>query len=89
MEKLEVIRDRISSLRIPVARRTIPALVTLSAGVASWPQDGSAVNEVLFAADERLFAAKRAGRNRIIGPPADHDLQATLPLDDSARVSNS
>jgi hypothetical protein len=36
-----------------------------------------------------LFAAKRAGRNRIIGPPADHDLQATLPLDDRARVSNS
>lgn len=88
MEKLEIIRDRIASLRIPVARRTIPAQVTLSAGVASWPEDGSSVDEVLYTADERLFAAKRAGRNRIVGPPVARDLQATLPFDESARASN-
>lgn len=88
MEKLEIIRERISSLRIPVARRTIPAQVTLSAGIASWPEDGSSVDEVLYTADERLFAAKRAGRNRLVGPPLNRDVQATLPFDESARASN-
>jgi diguanylate cyclase (GGDEF)-like protein len=87
MEKLETIRERIASLRIPVARRTIPAQVTLSGGVASWPDDGSAVDEVLFTADERLFAAKRAGRNRLVGPPAAVVVQATLPFDEGLRAT--
>jgi diguanylate cyclase (GGDEF)-like protein len=87
MEKLETIRERVASLRIPVARGTIPAQVTLSGGVAGWPDDGSAVDEVLFIADERLFAAKRAGRNRLIGPPADRDAQATLPFNDGIRAT--
>src|SRR5690606_9834022 len=89
IEKLEIIRDRISSLRIPVARRASAARAAVSAGVASWPEDGGAVDEVVFTADERLFAAKRAGRDRIIGPPADRDVQATLPFDDGAPARNS
>ena len=86
-EKLETIRDRIATLRIPVARQTIPAQVTLSGGIASWPEDGSAVDEVLFIADERLFAAKRAGRNRLVGPPVVRDTQAVLPFDDGLRAT--
>lgn len=89
IEKLEQIRERIASLRIAIARRSAPAQVTLSAGVASWPADGSAVDEVMFIADERLFAAKRAGRNRIVGPPHVHDVQAVLPFDDGARAAQS
>ena len=87
MEKLETIRERIAALRIVVARRTIPAQITMSAGVSSWPEDGSAVDEVLFSADERLFAAKRSGRNRVVGPPAVREVQVTLPFGDGARVS--
>jgi two-component system, cell cycle response regulator len=86
IEKLETIRERVATLRIPIARRTVPAQVTLSAGVASWPEDGSAVDEVLFIADERLFAAKRAGRNCVIGPPAA-DVQPSLPFDDGIRTT--
>jgi diguanylate cyclase (GGDEF)-like protein len=86
MEKLETIRERIAMLRIPVARRTVPAQVTQYGGVASWPDDGSAVDEVLFTADERLFTAKRAGRNRLVGPPVVVETQALLPLDDGLRA---
>jgi two-component system cell cycle response regulator len=40
--------------------------VTISAGVASFPQDGEDAAELLAAADERMFEAKREGRNRVV-----------------------
>jgi diguanylate cyclase (GGDEF)-like protein len=87
LEKLEAIRERIAGLRIAVARRTAPAAVTMSAGIASWPADGSVVDEVMFIADERLFEAKRGGRNRVVGarvaailPPRDSDSAAQPTL---------
>jgi diguanylate cyclase len=45
-----------------------PVHVTVSAGVASWPEDGPLVGDLLAAADRRLFVAKEAGRNRVVGP---------------------
>lgn len=36
-----------------------------SAGVSAFPQDGHNLDELLAVADRRLYAAKRAGRNRI------------------------
>lgn len=44
------------------------ALLTISGGVASWPADGQSFEEVLRRADERLYGAKAAGRNLVIGP---------------------
>lgn len=56
---------------IPLTTRTGTALgITASAGVAAWPGDGLEVDEVLAAADRRLYAAKLAGRNRVVGPEA-------------------
>ena len=40
--------------------------VTLSIGLASWPTDGDDAAGVLARADARLYAAKRAGRNRLV-----------------------
>ncbi len=42
--------------------------MTLSAGVASWPADGGSFEAVLNAADQRLYTAKRSGRNLVVGP---------------------
>ncbi len=50
--------------------------VTLSAGLAYWPQQGQALDELLHAADAALYQAKRTGRNRVCS------------LDESARVSH-
>jgi diguanylate cyclase (GGDEF)-like protein len=40
--------------------------MTVSAGIATGPEDGSTMEELLRAADEALYAAKQAGRNRVI-----------------------
>ncbi len=42
--------------------------VTLSAGVAAYPDDGETAGELIRIADMRLYAAKQGGRNRVIGP---------------------
>jgi diguanylate cyclase (GGDEF)-like protein len=39
---------------------------TASIGVASWPQHGITARELVGAADEALYAAKHAGRDRIV-----------------------
>jgi diguanylate cyclase (GGDEF)-like protein len=40
--------------------------VTISAGLASFPQDGEDAAELFAAADQRMFEAKREGRNRVV-----------------------
>lgn len=42
---------------------------TLSIGVATLPEDGETLTALLEAADKRLYAAKAAGRNRVVGAP--------------------
>jgi diguanylate cyclase (GGDEF)-like protein len=42
--------------------------VTVSIGAAIYPDDGANVDALFAAADERLYAAKKAGRNRVVSP---------------------
>jgi diguanylate cyclase (GGDEF)-like protein len=42
------------------------ARVTLSGGVATFPDDGRTQSELVGAADEALYQAKRAGRNKVL-----------------------
>jgi diguanylate cyclase (GGDEF)-like protein len=39
--------------------------VTITAGLASFPEDGEDAAELFATADERMFQAKHAGRNRV------------------------
>ncbi len=66
LELVERIRQDIqaTSHEIGDAR---PVHVTVSAGVASWPDDGPTIGDLLATADRRLFMAKDAGRNRVVG----------------------
>lgn len=52
--------------------RSRQAVVTMSAGVASFPADGTTMEQLLASADAALYAAKRSGRNRVckarVGP---------------------
>ena len=49
-----------------------PGAITVSMGVASFPQNGATMESLLAAADEALFRAKRQGRNCVVtaGLPA-------------------
>ncbi len=44
-----------------------PQRITVSAGVATFPEDGDNAHDVLSAADQAMYVAKRQGRNRVIG----------------------
>jgi diguanylate cyclase (GGDEF)-like protein len=43
----------------------VPRTVTISAGVAAFPDHGASRDELIRAADNALYAAKQAGRNRV------------------------
>ncbi|HWP35108.1 MAG TPA: sensor domain-containing diguanylate cyclase, partial [Thermodesulfobacteriota bacterium] len=47
-----------------------PYQLTISAGVAEFPEDATGVRELLTHADKALYAAKAAGKNRVMLPPA-------------------
>jgi diguanylate cyclase (GGDEF)-like protein len=54
-------------LRRRVAERTLDAgAITLSVGVAEFPGHGDSGEALIEAADSALYAAKRAGRDRVV-----------------------
>ena len=53
-------------IRIPGQRAA--AGVTISIGVASWPEHGEEITRLLERADNRLYEAKLAGRDQVKGP---------------------
>jgi two-component system cell cycle response regulator len=70
--KMNAIREAIESEPIMLAwkeGRSAPARVTVSVGVASWSEGkGQTAAEFVAEADSRLYSAKKAGRNRVVGP---------------------
>lgn len=58
-----MLRERIATLHLPEG---VSAL-TLSIGVATAPQDGETLTDLLGVADKRLYAAKDGGRDTFIG----------------------
>jgi len=68
LARVHQIRRAVEAEPLPVARAAGTAKVTVSIGLASWPADGRTAGELLQLADQRLFQAKHAGRNRVVGP---------------------
>ena len=64
--KLDSLRQIISDTPIHLPGHDREVHVAFSAGVAGFPQDGTDEAELLATADERLFQAKRTGRNRVV-----------------------
>jgi diguanylate cyclase (GGDEF)-like protein len=69
---LERFRRVIAIKPIHLPNRAQPASVTVSIGVAIWPDDGENPAEILRCADQRLYQAKEQGRDRVIGPTPHH-----------------
>jgi diguanylate cyclase (GGDEF)-like protein len=65
-KRLETIREAVASEGIKVPKRDEGVRVTVSAGVACWPDDGPNSDDLLHTADARLFHAKALGRNRVV-----------------------
>ena len=65
MNRLEQLRQAVSELKVSVQGKLL-GRITVSMGVAFYPADGSSINELIKAADNALYQAKREGRNRIV-----------------------
>ncbi|KAA1424184.1 sensor domain-containing diguanylate cyclase [Nocardioides antri] len=61
-DRAEELRRQVEVLSVEFRRTTLPP-VTMSAGVAVYPEHGKTAGEIIEAADAALYAAKRAGRN--------------------------
>ncbi|MGH7229746.1 MAG: diguanylate cyclase [Nitrospiraceae bacterium] len=62
--RAEQVREDLRQVQVEHGGRFL-GMITLSAGVATFPHDGITAKAVLQAADEALYQAKSAGRNRV------------------------
>ena len=58
----EAVRDAVGSAIV----NTVDRPITVSVGVASYPEDGLNPQEVIVSADEALYRAKDSGKNCVI-----------------------
>ena len=65
-ERLETMRRTTASQPFLPEPGADPMRLTFSAGIASWPQDGADLSQLLRRADTRLRHAKQEGRNRVL-----------------------
>ncbi|MFY9841735.1 MAG: GGDEF domain-containing protein [Terriglobales bacterium] len=64
--KLESLRELVAGTPVALPARGAKVQVTISAGLASFPQDGDDTARLFALADDRMFQAKKEGRNRVI-----------------------
>lgn len=65
-ERLETLRHSLANKPFRFDAGDDPIRLTFSAGIASWPQDGVELSQLLRRADLRLRQAKLEGRNRVV-----------------------
>ena len=54
----------------PVPAKQLTIALTVSGGLGAWPEDADSLTALIAAADAALYAAKRQGRNRVLGAGA-------------------
>jgi two-component system cell cycle response regulator len=64
--KLEALRESVADMLIVTTKRSEKIRATISAGLASFPEDGETAAQLFAWADEKLFQAKNEGRNRVV-----------------------
>ena len=65
-ERLEAMRRTVATQPFAPEHGAELMRLTFSAGIASWPQDGADLSQLLRRADLRLRHAKLEGRNRVL-----------------------
>jgi len=67
--KVESLRELVAATPIELGPETQSVQITISAGLASFPEDGEDAAGLFAAADARMFRAKKDGRNRVVARP--------------------
>lgn len=86
-EAAERIRGCIAQQQFHVDSDGKPASVTLSVGVAAFPQHGETAEALLAAADAALYQAKKKGRNCVAAAPVSAVASATAMREAKSRTS--
>jgi diguanylate cyclase (GGDEF)-like protein len=68
----------------PTAGRSV--VMTVSGGVASYPEDGARLDDLVHRADESLYRAKALGKNRIALHHAERRREVRYPARTTARI---
>jgi diguanylate cyclase (GGDEF)-like protein len=71
----DTIRRRVENVEVPVPDSTTVRL-SISVGIALYPRDADTANALIRAADQALYRAKSAGKNRLILASAMADMNA-------------
>jgi len=61
----ERIRDEVEKMCFYVKEKTLIAHLTVSIGIATFPDDASGLEDLIDKADKALYTAKRKGKNRV------------------------
>jgi diguanylate cyclase (GGDEF)-like protein len=64
-ERAQEVREAIQALRVSDNGQTLGS-VTVSIGVAMYPEDGRHIEALMQAADRSLYVAKNNGRNQVV-----------------------
>ncbi|HEU5361351.1 MAG TPA: sensor domain-containing diguanylate cyclase [Candidatus Deferrimicrobiaceae bacterium] len=60
------LRIKVEGTLFPIPGQDLPLRLTISGGLATFPEHGASTTELIRTADEALYEAKQAGRNRIV-----------------------
>lgn len=63
-QRAEQFRQAVEKIRIPYKDKVLT--LTVSVGIAAYPEDGASLHEILQAADRALYGAKHSGRNKVV-----------------------
>ena len=80
-ERAEKLQEQVRNMQVRYRGETLRR-ITMSIGVAGFPQHGSEASQIVTAADRALYQAKAAGRDRVI--VASEEPRATLALQPTA-----
>lgn len=69
LELAETLRQRVAAMKLAHGGTELPQ-VTISCGLATYPQDGRLLDVLMKQSDNALYKAKEAGRNRCVASSA-------------------
>jgi two-component system cell cycle response regulator len=77
----EGLREAIASASLVIPGCRAPASLTVSIGIASWPEHGEEISRLIERADDRMYQAKLNGKNQVKGPTETRQsLGAAIPF---------